>query len=156
MHPHVALIDRFYEAFAAGDAGAMVACYHPEVHFSDPVFTDLRGERAGAMWRMLTGRAKDLKVVHSGVAADDTEGRAHWEADYTFGATGLPVHNVIDARFTFRDGKIVRHVDTFDLHRWAGMALGLKGRLLGWLPPVQDGIRRKAAAGLDAYLARRA
>lgn len=156
MHPNAELIETFYKAFAAGDANAMVACYHPEIHFSDPVFTDLRGERAGAMWKMLTARAKDLRVVHSGVSADDTVGRAHWDADYTFGATGLPVHNVIDARFTFRDGKIIRHVDTFDLHRWAGMALGLKGKLLGWLPPVQNGIRQKAAAGLDAYLAKHA
>jgi hypothetical protein len=66
------------------------------------------------------------------------------------------VHNVIDARFTFRDGKIIRHVDTFDLYRWAGMALGFKGKLLGWLPPVQNGIRKKAAEGLDAYLAKHA
>lgn len=155
MHPNAALIDEFYKAFAAGDAERMVACYHPDVHFSDPVFTDLHGDRAGAMWRMLTGRAKDLKIVHSGVSADDREGRAHWEADYTFGATGRPVHNVIDARFTFRDGKIIRHVDTFDLHRWSGMALGLTGKLLGWLPPVQNGIRKKALQGLDAFIARR-
>lgn len=66
------------------------------------------------------------------------------------------MHNVIDARFTFRDGKIIRHVDSFDLHRWAAMALGPAGRLLGWLPPFQNGIRKKAAAGLDAYMAKRA
>lgn len=65
------------------------------------------------------------------------------------------MHNVIDARFTFRDGKIIRHVDTFDLHRWSGMALGLTGKLLGWLPPVQNGIRKKALQGLDAFIARR-
>lgn len=156
MHPNAALVDQFYKAFAAGDAEAMVACYHPEIHFSDPVFMDLRGDRAGGMWRMLTSRAKDLKITHSNVTADHREGSAHWEADYTFGATGLPVHNVIDARFTFRDGKIIRHADTFDLYRWAGMALGLKGKLLGWLPPVQNGIRKKAAAGLDAWMSKRA
>ena len=154
MHPNEALIRRFYEAFARGDGAAMAACYAPDAHFSDPVFTDLRGERAGAMWKMLTGRAKDLRVVHSDVSADDREGRAHWEADYTFGATGLPVHNVIDARVTFRDGKILRHVDTFDLHRWTGMALGLKGKLLGWLPPVQNKVRGQAAKGLDAFIAK--
>ena len=156
MHPNASLIDRFYKAFAAGDAEGMVACYHPDVHFSDPVFTDLRGDRAGAMWRMLSARAKDLKIVHSDVSADDLEGRAHWDADYTFSATGRSVHNVIDARFTFRDGKIVRHIDTFDLHRWAGMALGITGKLFGWLPPVQSGIRQKAAAGLDAWICKRA
>ena len=30
--------------------------------FNDPVFGDLTGEEAGAMWRMLTGRAADLRV----------------------------------------------------------------------------------------------
>lgn len=155
MHPNAALIDRFYTAFAARDADAMVACYAPDVHFSDPVFPDLHGERAGAMWKMLAGRAKDLKVVHSGVSADDDTGRAHWEADYTFSASGKLVHNVIDARFEFRDGKIVRHVDNFDLARWAGMALGLPGKLFGGFGFMQNGIRKKAAAGLDAYLAKR-
>ena len=155
MHPNAALIDSFYKAFAVGDADAMVACYHPEVHFSDPVFTDLRGERAGAMWKMLTGRAKDLRIVHSDVSADDREGRAHWEADYTFGATGLPVHNVIDARFTFRDGRIVRHVDTFDFPKWAGQALGWKGRLLGGFGFLHKGVQKKALEGLDAFMAKK-
>ena len=156
MHPNAALIDTFYKAFAARDADAMVACYHPEVHFSDPVFTDLHGERAGAMWKMLASRAKDLKVVHSKVIADDNEGGAHWDADYTFSASGNLVHNVIDARFTFRDGKIVRHVDSFDLKRWAGMALGLPGKLFGGFEFMQNGIRKKANDGLDAWMAKRA
>ena len=32
------------------------------------------------------------------------------------------------------------------------MALGARGRLLGWTPFVQAAIRKKAAEGLDAYL----
>ena len=39
-------------------------------------------------------------------------------ATYTFSATGRTVVNRIRARFDFRDGKIVRHVDSFDLWRW--------------------------------------
>jgi len=61
------------------------------------------------------------------------------------------VHNVIDAKLEFKDGKIVRHTDTFDLWRWAGMALGMKGKLMGWLPPVQQAIRDKAMRGLDEF-----
>ena len=64
------------------------------------------------------------------------------------------VLNRIDASFTFKDGKIVRHVDAFDLRRWAGMALGLKGKLLGWLPAVQNAIRKQGDAGLRAYMAK--
>lgn len=152
MHPNAELIERFYKAFKARDPDAMAACYHPDVHFSDPVFTDLHGAQAGAMWKMLNSRSKDLAIEYSGIEADDTSGKAHWEADYTFSATGNKVHNVIDATFAFRDGKIVRHADHFDLYRWAKMALGLKGTLIGWLSPVQNGIRKKAAEGLAQYM----
>ena len=56
------LIDRFYAAFAESDGAGMAASYAPDVEFSDPVFTDLHGPEAGAMWRMLTGQARDLRV----------------------------------------------------------------------------------------------
>jgi ketosteroid isomerase-like protein len=151
MHANARLIETFYTSFQKRDAEGMVACYHPDVRFSDPVFQDLQGPRAGAMWRMLCGRAKDLEIEFRDVQADDSTGSAHWEARYLFSATGRKVHNVIDAKFEFRDGKIVRHADSFDLWRWAGMALGAKGKLLGWLPPIQRAIRQKALGGLDAF-----
>lgn len=151
MHRHAQLIDRFYEAFARKDADDMVACYHADVVFSDPVFGELRGERAKAMWRMLCTRAKDLELEHSRVVADDDRGSAHWEARYTFTGTGRKVHNIIDAQFRFADGKIIRHDDTFDLWRWSGMALGPVGKLFGWLPPLQHSIQKKALAGLAAW-----
>ena len=56
------LVVRFYDAFARLDGDAMAACYAPDARFSDPAFGELRGEEPGAMWRMLTGRAQDLKV----------------------------------------------------------------------------------------------
>lgn len=152
MHPNAQLIERFYTAFKRRDPDGMVACYHPEVMFSDPVFTDLRGPRAGAMWRMLNARAKSIEVSFRDVSADDKTGRAHWEAIYPFSQTGRLVHNRIDATFGFRDGKIVLHHDAFDLWRWTRMALGAKGIFLGWLPPVQRAIRAKAAEGLDAFM----
>jgi ketosteroid isomerase-like protein len=144
-------IRRFYSAFQKRDAAGMVACYAPDVRFSDPVFPDLEGQRAGAMWKMLCERGKDLKIEFRDVRADATAGSAHWEAWYTFSATGRHVHNVIDATFEFRDGLIVRHTDRFDLHRWAGLALGLPGKLLGWTPLLQNKIRAMAAKGLDDY-----
>lgn len=154
MHSNARMIEDFYRSFAKRDPAGMIACYAPDIHFSDAVFTDLRGAEARAMWRMLAARAADLRIEASGIEADDTSGRAHWEAWYTFSATGNAVHNIIDARFEIKDGKVVRHVDTFDLRRWAGMALGLKGKLLGWLPPVQAQIRKQGAAGLAAYMAK--
>lgn len=156
MHANEALIRRFYEAFQQRDAAAMVACYAPQVRFSDPVFTDLRGENAGAMWKMLCERGQDLRVEFGDVRADDRAGSAHWEAWYTFTGTGRKVHNRIDASFEFDGGRIVRHTDRFDLHRWAGQALGLPGTLLGWTPLLQNRIRAMAARNLDAWQARNA
>lgn len=155
VHANAKMIEGFYAAFAARDAEGMVACYADDVVFSDPVFPNLRGDEARGMWRMLCARAKDLRVESSGIDADDTTGRAHWEAYYTFSATGEQVHNIIDARFEIRGGKITRHVDTFDLRRWAGMALGWKGKLFGWAPPLQNAVRKQADKGLRAYLAKR-
>ncbi len=144
-------IRRFYTAFQKRDAATMAACYAPDVQFSDPVFTDLRGAAAGTMWKMLCERGKDLKIEFRDVRADATSGSAHWEAWYTFSASGRKVHNIIDASFEFRDGKIVKHTDRFDLHRWAGLALGLPGKLLGWSPLLQNKIRAMAAKGLADY-----
>jgi ketosteroid isomerase-like protein len=147
------LIERFYGAFGRRDVDAMLACYHPQVVFSDPVFGTLAAAETGAMWRMLNGRARDLRVEFRDVRSTERDGRAHWEAWYTFAATGRPVHNRIDAEFHFADGLIVRHIDRFSVWRWAAMALGAKGALLGWVPSVRGAIRAQAAKGLAAYRA---
>ena len=152
MHANAQLIERFYACFSARDGDGMAACYAPDAEFSDPVFPGLKGAEVGAMWRMLCARAADLQVSVSNVSADDAAGSAHWDASYTFSKTGRKVENRIDARFEFRDGRILRHVDSFDLWRWAGMALGSKGLLLGWLPRVQASIRAEARKGLDAFM----
>lgn len=151
MHANEEVIRRFYSAFQQRDAAGMNACYAPDVRFSDPVFTDLRGDAARAMWTMLCERGKDLKIEFRDVKADGASGSAHWEAWYSFSATGRPVHNVIDATFEFRDGKISRHSDRFDLHRWAGQALGAAGKLLGWTPLLQNKVRAMAAKSLEDY-----
>ncbi len=125
------LIQKFYTAFQNMDAEAMTECYHDDVAFTDPAFGALQGARAKAMWTMLCGRSKDLKVEFSGIEADKNFGKAHWEAWYTFSQTGRKVHNIIDATFEFKDGKIIKHTDVFNLKRWAGQAMGFKGMLLG-------------------------
>ncbi len=154
MHDNAALLTRFYTAFSERDGDAMAACYHPDAEFSDPVFPELKGKEPGAMWRMLTARADDLVVRFSGIEADDTAGKAHWEADYTFSATGRFVKNVIDAEFTFEDGLIRTHVDTFDFYRWSRMALGTTGLLLGWTPIVKNKVRGQAGAQLQKFIAK--
>lgn len=150
-----ALITTFYQAFQELDARTMISCYHNDVTFSDPVFTHLKGEQAKSMWAMLCESATDLRVTFGDVHADEESGQAHWEATYTFSATGKPVHNVIDTRFVFKDGKIFTHTDRFDLRRWCSMALGGVGKLFGWSAMLQGRVRAGARQNLDRYMEKR-
>ena len=145
------VIERFYTAFNNADGPAMSACYTPDVRFSDPVFPDLRGPRAGAMWEMLTETPGDLKVELLEHDADATKGSAHWRAHYTFTQTGRPVVNDIQATFRFREGLISEHHDDFNFHRWAKQALGPVGLLLGWTPMVKAKVRKMAAGRLEEH-----
>ena len=148
---HADTIRDFYLAFARKDGDSMAAAYAPDVHFRDPAFGDLHGEEAGAMWRMLTGRAEDLEIE----LVDHDESSAHWLAHYTF-STGRHVDNDVRASFKFNDeGKIVEHVDDFDFYAWARQALGPAGVALGWTPIMRAGVRKKARAQLDEFLGRR-
>ena len=76
-------------------------------------------------------KGKDFKVVATVFTGDEKKGSAHWEAFYTFSKTGRRVHNVIYANFEFKDGKIIKHTDEFDLYKWSRQTMGLKGILLG-------------------------
>lgn len=152
MATHLQLLESFYTAFQHRDYAEMAACYHRDIHFSDPVFADLRSTQAKAMWHMLCERGKDLQVTFSDVQADEGRGQARWEARYTF-STGRKVHNIIEATFVFRDGKIIQHQDHFDLWRWTRMALGPMGWFLGWSSVVQNRVRETAVASLNKFVA---
>jgi ketosteroid isomerase-like protein len=151
-HPNDELIEGFYAAFARLDGEAMDDCYSPWVRFTDPVFGELRDKEPGAMWRMLLGRAKDLKVTLVEHEADHERGRARWTADYTF-STGRRVHNDVVATFRFEDGWIVRHVDSFPFYAWARQGMGGVGTALGWTPLLRSMVRRKARADLETFMA---
>src|SRR5882724_5258228 len=152
MHTHAHLIEKFYTAFQKHDGEAMASCYAPDVKFGDAVFPDLAGARAKGMWKMLCARGTDLTIELSAVQANDTEGSAHWDARYTFGATGRKVLNRIDAKFKFRDGLISEHRDTFDFWAWSRQALGPIGLLLGWTPMIKAKVRKTAAQALEQYV----
>jgi ketosteroid isomerase-like protein len=146
-----ATIERFYSAFGECNGSAMTACYAPDAHFRDPAFGDLEGDDIGAMWRMLTGRAKDLQIELREHDAGEDSGSAHWIARYTF-STGRPVVNDIQASFRFdAEGKITDHVDEFDFRKWAKQALGPSGHLVALLPPLRAKARAKALEQLESY-----
>lgn len=146
------LVEDFYRAFQAKDASRMGACYAEDATFSDPVFPGLRGAEVPAMWAMLCERGKDLEVTFSDIRSDRDVVQAHWEAVYTFSATGRRVHNVIDATMRIAGGKIVDHVDVFDFWRWSRMALGLSGVFLGWTPLVRNKVRAQSRKFLEQYM----
>ena len=150
------LIEKFYSAFQNKDYKSMQACYHAEATFSDAAFTDLSAYEVKAMWQMLLTSGSDLKLEYSNVQANDNKGSCHWEAWYTFSASGRKVHNIIDADFEFKDGKIFRHRDHFNFWRWSRMALGTSGLLLGWTPFLKNKVQSTAKARLQKFMEKQA
>lgn len=147
-----ALIEKFYTAFAAADANGMTECYHDDVRFEDPAFGPLQGEDAKKMWRMLIHNSKgNIKITYSDVEADETTGRAHWVAEYEFSATKRHVVNRVWATFGFKDGKIIRHTDRFNLWQWSRQAMGPIGFLLGWTPFFKNKIQQRTKGLLAKY-----
>jgi ketosteroid isomerase-like protein len=144
------LVRDFYAAFDRRDGAAMAAFYAPDARFRDPVFGELSGAEAGAMWRMLTARSRDLSVE---LVSHDA-GSARWIARYTFTQTLRPVVNDVRATFRIADGLIVEHTDEFSFWTWARQALGPPGLLLGWTPQLRGSVGRKARASLEEYMAR--
>jgi len=149
-----AVVNRFYEAFARGDAAGMAACYHPEATFEDPAFGPLDRDAACAMWAMLLGRSADLAVTHQVLSEAGPLVTARWEARYTFTRTKRAVLNRILATITVENGLIRTHRDRFSFWGWARQAFGLTGLLLGWTPWFQAKVQAEALRALAAYQAK--
>ena len=152
MTDNAALIRQFYAAFEQKDYATMQSLYHDDASFSDPVFQRLNAAEVRAMWEMLINAGVDLKVSFGGIRVDEVFGMCRWEARYTFSRTGRKVHNIIDASFEFKDGKILVHQDTFDFWRWTRQALGMPGILLGWTPFMRNKVRATARNGLKKFM----
>lgn len=147
------IIDRFYSAFQELDGDQMASCYHEDIEFHDPAFGRLNGIHAKNMWRMLcdSQKGKDFRIVFSDVHLKNEKGSAHWEAFYTFSKTNRKVHNKIDAEFLIKDGKIINHIDRFNLQNWAKQAFGLKGALLGGTHFFQRKLQKQTNEMLKRY-----
>lgn len=144
------LLSRFYEALARQDAEGMIACYHTDSAFSDPVFPRLNHDETAAMWRMLLGRAKDFSFTFQVIGED----RVDWTARYLFSKTGRIIVNEGCSQFGFRDGLILAQRDGFDFPRWLRQALGWKGALFGRTRLMQAAARKEARKSLDAFMAK--
>jgi uncharacterized protein len=144
------LIRDLYNAMNRHDGEAMANLYEPDGRFSDPAFGELTGEEAGDMWRMLTGRAEDLRVELAEHETQGDTGSARWIARYTFTRTGRPVINDVRAAFRFHDGRIAEHEDSFSFWGWARQALGPAGLILG-LPGMSGIVQRRARQDLAEF-----
>jgi hypothetical protein len=134
----------------------MKGCYDPDIRFSDPVFPYLKRDEPAAMWHMLIESLKKNNgrwdLTFSEVIVNDVEGSCKWEAKYTFSLTRRKVHNKVMTKFQFRDGKIVEHADYFDFYKWARMAFGLKGFLLGWTKMFQRKVQNSVEERLKKWM----
>jgi len=150
MSSNKALIESFYAAFKNKDFKTMAECYHADAYFRDEAF-ELKGKQVGAMWHMLCERGADMVLTYS---VSETNGvvTAHWEPKYSFSQTGRFVHNIIDAEFEFKDGKIVRHIDHFDFWRWSRQSLGMPGLLLGWSSFLKKKVGTMANKALAGFI----
>jgi ketosteroid isomerase-like protein len=152
MNANEELITKFYTAFQNKDFKTMQECYSDNAVFNDEAFVNLNASQVRAMWQMLILRGKDLVLTFENVKADDKEGSAEWTATYTFSATKRKVTNHIRAIFVFENGKISKHIDTFDFHRWAGQALGITGVLLGWTGFLKKKVQKTAMTSLENFM----
>lgn len=152
MTPNENTISKFYTAFANADAVKMCECYHPDIQFRDPAFGLLKGKFVCNMWRMLIERSKgNINIVFSEVEAGDYLGSAQWIATYIFSKTNRKVVNIIQAKFHFQDGLIIKHNDEFDIWKWSKQAFGIVGFLLGWTGFFQKKIQEQALLTLKKY-----
>ena len=153
MNSNADTIKLFYESFQNLNAESMVSHYGKDVIFSDPAFGQLIGERASNMWKMLLSsqKGKQFEVVPSNIIATDTGGTAHWQATYIFSQTGRKVVNEVDAHFKIVNGKIVAHTASFNLHKWARQAMGIKGMLLGGTNFFKKKLQAQTNKMLDSW-----
>ncbi|WP_310377646.1 nuclear transport factor 2 family protein [Flavobacterium sp.] len=145
-------IIKFYSAFAKADTATMCECYHENIQFRDPAFGLLKGKEVCEMWKMLIEKSKgNITIEFSKVEADDYLGSAEWIAAYNFSKTNRKVVNIIQAKFHFQDGLIIKHTDEFDLWKWSKQAFGIVGFLLGWTGFFQKKIQQQALLSLKKH-----
>ena len=148
------LITRFYYSFANGKVKSMQDCYANDIVFKDPVFGELKGNRAKKMWEMLLDRNKDIDIFVSDIFVGNDTGTAKWKADYNFGKKKRKVTNKVIANFELKDNKISKHTDEFNFYKWAKQAFGIKGLLFGWTNWFRKKVQKEVNKSLDDYIAK--
>lgn len=152
MNKNEKTIQKLYSALQNLDHEGMIECYHLNATFEDPVFSLNSKDEIAGMWTMLCKRAKEFEFHFDEVEAEEHEGKARLKAKYLFSQTGRMVYNQINARFKFKDGLILEHVDSFDFWRWSRQALGLPGLIFGWTSFLQKKVQKKAYKNMKRFM----
>ncbi len=145
------LIETFYSALNNHDVDTMISCYHEDVVFKDPIFGELKGDKAKKVWYWLCENGEDLRAKFSDIKINNQKGAVYWEARYTFGDRKRPVLNRVNSTFEFEDGKIIKHIDNFSLHRWASQAMGWKGKVVGGTSYFRKKLQHRSNRLLDKF-----
>jgi len=147
------VITKFYTSFSNGNYKKMLECYHKDIIFEDAVFGKLKGDKAFKMWEMLLSQKKGETIINfDNVQATAESGKANWVAEYYYGDKKRKIINRVSAEFKFKDGKIIQHIDSFDLWKWTKQALGIAGLLIGWTPFIKNKIQKTTNKRLDEFI----
>ena len=147
------LIKKFYTALQQLNANAMNSCYSADIAFYDPMFELLRGDEVRAMWEMLCANAKDFSLVFDSITdLEDGYYTCNWKASYTFSRTRRKVINNGKAHMKIENGFITEHSDAWSLHKWSEQAIGLPGKLLGWMGMFRRNLKNNARRSLLNYM----
>ncbi len=147
-------VGQLYSSFNECDLEGMLSVYHEEAKFFDPVFGNLNRKEIEGMWGMLLSRQSPdaLAIEYGDIKIDGDVALVEWQAKYEFSKTKRKVHNRINAQLHFKDGLIINHKDDFNLHKWAGQALGWKGIFFGGFSFFKKGIKKQSKSLLNSYL----
>ena len=162
MHPNAQTLQRFYTAFSQLDHATMAVCYAPNATFDDEAFSLKGRDEVGGMWRMLCTASQKpearphWKLAFSGIEADAQGGRAHWEADYLFGATKRTVLNVKDQRANVVNLSLgvpgwTFHPEWRTVFRTSGVD-SVKGHTLYVIAAGNDGVTQTANVEMNGAL----
>ena len=119
---------QFFDCLAARDLPGMLAYYHPDIHYRNPLF-DLHGAEVAVMWQMWWNYFPDIRMVCKD--NDIRTNGTYWEATYTFPPTGRRIVHRLSTDLTFAKDTIIEHVDRFTMPEWAGQAYGFLGEVIG-------------------------
>jgi len=134
--PPAVLLLKFFKAVQTQDVKAIGECYHNDIEYYEPAYGKMTGPRALGYWSFFFSQVKEMQCEYDGLKINGDKGTLHIEEWYTWSATGHAVHNLVDCEFDFKDGKIFRHIDNYNLNAWAFQSLGAK--YLGWTKKTRE------------------